>query len=105
MGKQHLHLLSLTHRDDIIIRLGDISCQIAGTLEDGAHDLAGWFLGNTDLFQNTGLAVMLAGAISAHAIAINGISLFLEWAAILMQGFAAGTVIDVPIGIIDEVGT
>ena len=47
---------------------------------------------------------MLAGAISAHAIAINGISLFLERAAILMQGFAAGTVIYVPVGIIDEVG-
>ncbi len=47
---------------------------------------------------------MLAGAISAHAIAINGISLFLERAAILMQGFAAGTVICVSIGIIDEVG-
>ena len=48
---------------------------------------------------------MLAGAISAHTITINGISLFLERTAILMQGFAAGTVINVPIGIIDEAGT
>ena len=105
MGKQHLHLLSLTHRDDIIIRLGDISCHIAGTLEDRAHDLASGFFGDTALFQDAGLAVMLTGAISAHAIAINGISLFLERAAILMQGFAAGTVIYIPVGIKDEVGT
>ena len=105
MGKQHLHLLSLTHRDDIIIRLGDISCHIAGILEDGAHDLANGFFGNNNPFQGGGLAVMLAGAISAHTITINGISLFLERTAILMQGFAAGTVVNVPIGIIDEVGT
>ena len=105
MREEHLHLLPELARDRVVGRLGDRTRPIPGGLEDRSRYLSTRLLGAAARLQVAGITIGLAGAVAKHAIFI-GFFLpgFREGPAALLQLLAARADVDIPLGIIGEVG-
>src|SRR5688500_4980371 len=69
--EQHFYLLPLATRGQIGIGLGDVASEVTSTLVDRAQDLARALLGTAAWLERTGVAVVLARAVTELPVIVR----------------------------------
>ena len=104
-GRKELCELPELAGDRVVGRLSDRTRPIPGGLEDRSRYLSTRLLGAAARLQVAGITIGLAGAVAKHAIVIGFLLPgFREGPAALLQLLAARADVDIPLGIIGEVG-